>query len=163
TGDDGRVGILDAADPAQHLDDRVERDSPAEGHRARLDPHGPIADQPPELAQEPRLADTRLAPDEEHLPRAGPHLLEALAEQPELTLSSDEAGTADLALGVAHEAVGWRALRLSAQRLQLEVPAERDGSGRADDDMARVGVRHQRLEHLHRPSLAISLDDHLAV
>src|SRR5262249_9532126 len=123
----------------------------------------PVAYEPPELAQEPRLTDAGLAPDQEHLSLAGPDLLEALGEQPELALSPDEAGTSDFALRVAHEPVGGRSRRLRAQRLELEVAAEGDGGGRADDHVPRVRVRHERLEHVHRLSLAVRLDGHLAV
>jgi len=68
-------------------------------------------------------------------------LLEALGQQRELALAADEARAADLALCVADEPVGGVPLDLDAQRLELEVTAERDGGARADHDVTRIGVR----------------------
>ena len=90
-------------------------------------------------------------------------MLEALGEQAELALPSDETSTTDLTFGVAHEPVRRLSVGSSAQRLQLEVTAERDGGARADDHVTRIGVRHEGLEDGRRLAAAASLDRHLAV
>jgi hypothetical protein len=78
----------------QHVDDRVKRHRPAERDGLRLDPRRGIAEPLPELLEEPRFADPRLADDHAHLPLPGARLLEAVLEQAQLAIPADEARAA---------------------------------------------------------------------
>ena len=68
----------------------MERDRPPERHGLPLDPRRVPADLTPELPEQAGLPDPGFAHDGDDLPPPGPGLLEALLEEPELRLASDE-------------------------------------------------------------------------
>src|SRR5881397_1749919 len=75
------------------VDQRQERDRLAEGDALPLEPrHGlvRIGEPATELEEEARLADARIAGDEDDLAATGLHLGEAVAQSRELALSADE-------------------------------------------------------------------------
>jgi hypothetical protein len=94
-GDDVRLGVelLDAEVSAQLVEDRQEGDGLAERDALPLEPCDAVAgidDAPPQLQQQPGLADARLSGQEHDLPAALPHLGEAVEEGGQLTLAPYE-------------------------------------------------------------------------
>src|SRR5207249_4820268 len=74
-------------------DQRQERDRLAEGDALRLEPRhglGRIGEPATELEEEARLADARIAGDEDDLAATGLHLGEAVVQGRDLALSADE-------------------------------------------------------------------------
>ena len=145
---------------SQHVDDGVKRHRPAERDRLGLDPRRGVAEPLSQLLQEPRLADPGLADDHAHLPLPGARLLEAVGEQAELAVAADEARAAELALGIAHEPVRGFGTRGIGDPRELEMPTERAGRARADDDTSRLGRRDERVEDRAglAPSFALEHD-----
>src|SRR5262245_3111189 len=100
----GAVVVLDTAGLPEHVDHGVKRSCAAKRYCLGLDPCRRLAQALPELLQEPRLPDAGLAHDHEHLSRTRASPLEALDEELQLTLPSDEARAAGRALREADQA-----------------------------------------------------------
>src|SRR2546427_11659793 len=101
-GDDPLFGvvILDTEVPLEHLDDREERDRLPERDTVALDPRHRVPDSPPELEEEPRLADARVAEDENGLPAAAPDLRPGARQGLERVVTPDERRQAACRAGV---------------------------------------------------------------
>ena len=85
-----RVPVLDAEQPPEQVDQRVERHGPAEGQAVPLVPRGLAADPPAQLGEQARLAHARLRHEERHLPLPAARALEGLEQEAQLPLPSHE-------------------------------------------------------------------------
>jgi hypothetical protein len=67
--DDGRsrVALLDREHAPQQVDERVEGHGASEGEALSREPSRAVADLTLKFVEEPRLADTRFAHDQDHL------------------------------------------------------------------------------------------------
>src|SRR2546425_3852362 len=87
------VELLDPEVLAELVDQRQERDRLAEGDALPLEPrHGlaPVGEPAAKLEEEARLADARVAGDEDDLAAPGLHLREALVQRRELARPPDQ-------------------------------------------------------------------------
>ena len=96
-----------------------------EGQGLALEPRRSLADLTPELPEKAGLADPGLPHDGHDLPAPRLRLVEALAQEPELGLTADEAGEPLLDVPSGHEPVraGGRSGH-GAGRGQLEAPGQ---------------------------------------
>ena len=76
--DPRRIRLVEIEGPPQEVDQRMERDRPAEGDRMAFHPGRPTRQVAPELPQEPGLADPGVPPDGDHLALTGPNALESI-------------------------------------------------------------------------------------
>src|SRR3989441_7555977 len=156
------VELLDPEVLAELVDQRQERDRLAEGDALPLEPrHGlvRIGEPATELEEEARLADARIAGDEDDLAATGLHLGEAVVQGRDLALSADE--RREPALDSDFEpraALAWpEHLERAARRVtldlplpevqRLEVPADRLVRRLGDDHTSGArGLLHARRE-----------------
>ncbi len=144
------VGLLDPVGVLHHVDDREVGDLRPVGDAATDAPRGVLVPmRPPELVQQPGLADPGVARDERDLPGAGPHQVEELVEGRDLPLAAHERAEAAVGPDVDAGADAGRPLDLVdvlaalAFELQLahvaqhEVALDQLAGGVADRHRAR--------------------------
>ena len=139
-----------------------------EGNRARegeslpLEPRRSLADLTPELPEEAGLADPGLPHDGHDLPAPRLRLVEALAQQPELGLTADEAGEPLLDVPRGHEPVraGGRSGH-GAGPGQLEAPSQEGRRLSAHHHGARRGRVSQRFQDGPGGTLRVPIDRHV--
>ncbi len=170
--DDDRLGItlVDPERAPEEIDEGMERNRAREGQSLPLEPRRSLADLTPELPEEAGLADPGLPHDGHDLPAPRLRLVEALAQEPELGLTADEAGEPLLDVPSGHEPVraGGRSGH-GAGRGQLEAPSQEGRRLSAHHHGARRGRVSQGFQDgpggtlrvpIDRHSLAVSTDLH---
>ena len=148
---------------ADDLDERKERGHSAEGRAVPLQHQDAfIVQASAQLVQEPRLPDPGLADHVHHPQRPPPDLLPRTLEPRQLTLATDElresAPEPEAGLLAAAETVDGLGGPREADGSQLEPPLEERAGRVADQDGARLGPGHQRLEDYRGLPLHVGVD-----
>ena len=146
------VRLVDAAERPHDSDEGQIRNRAAVREAVALEPrHGPVADSPPELEQEPRLADPGFSDDPDYLALPRHRRLQATQEQFQLVLPPDERRHGRPRFGRARlgsrEDVGLRpGIVGGRRRREREVPAQERCRRGAGHDAVRLGALDERLE-----------------
>jgi hypothetical protein len=139
------IAVVDAKHALQHLNDRMERHRTSERERVSLDPRRRRPELSAELMHQTRLADARLADEQDDLAMPGVRPFEALVEQAQLLLASDEATPSRL--GCAHhQPYGWRRAGGVRERPELEASVQEPRGVGAGDHCPRRGPLQRGLE-----------------
>ena len=144
------VTLVDPDPALEQVDERMKRRRPAEGQAMPFPPVG-VARAGPELVEKARLADARLANDEDDLPVAAPRAGEGSLQRVELPLAADERGQPALGAGIqarpplaggfddpGPDRLGLAAHRQLTDGSSVEVVGDETVGGLPDHDLARL-------------------------
>ncbi len=181
-GDHGLAVCLLHAELAPHeIDERMERHRSPEREAVPFLPRGGVADAMTQLAEQPGLADARIADDEHDLAVTIPRALERVEEQAELARAPDERRQPPIGLHVQarprlargddvprRDRFGLSPKVHLAERARLEVAAHEPMRGVRDHHAARFARLLQARRHVGRvahggvvhPEVAADASDH---
>ena len=114
----------------EQVDQRMERQRPAERHGRSLKPCGARARSPAEFVEKAALADARIAGDEQSLPSPLLDLRQEIVEQCELALARHEWGRVLIGIRESHHPPRLKLRGRWGHWLEIEPPIEKRARGR---------------------------------